>query len=142
VLLNIRKQSGTNTVEIANRLKEKLDGLKSGTPAGYRVEVVRDQSVFIEASVHTVKEHLVLGGALAAVVVYLFLANFRATVIAALSIPASIIATFAVIQYMGFTLNSITLLALTFGGGHRHRRCDRRHGEYLPLHRREKVHPL
>ena len=86
-------------------------------PKGYDVEVVRDQSVFIEASVDTVKEHLIIGGGLAAVVVFFFLANIRATVIAALSIPTSIIAAFAIVKYMGFTLNSLTLLALTLSVG-------------------------
>ena len=81
------------------------------------MEVVRDQSVFIETSIDTVKEHLIIGSILAAVVVFLFLANSRATVIAALSIPTSIIAAFAIVDYMGFTLNSITLLALTLSVG-------------------------
>ena len=117
VLLNIRKQSGTNTVEVADLLKERLESLRKAVPKDYRVEVVRDQSVFIEASVDTVKEHLMLGGGLAAIVVFFFLANVRATAIAALSIPASIIAAFAIILYMGFTLNSMTLLALTLSVG-------------------------
>ncbi|MCD4728902.1 MAG: efflux RND transporter permease subunit [Pirellulales bacterium] len=117
VQLNIRKQSGTNTVAMAHRLKERLEELKKLAPKDYRVEIVRDQSIFIEASVDTVKEHLVLGGLLAAVVVFLFLANFRATLISALSIPASIITAFAIIAYMGFTLNSMSLLALTLSVG-------------------------
>lgn len=117
VLLNIRKQSGMNTVEVARQLKERLESLRKTMPKGYSVVVARDQSIFIEAAVHTVEEHLLLGGALAAVVVFFFLANVRATVIAALSIPTSIIATFAIIHYMGFTLNSLTLLALTLSVG-------------------------
>ena len=118
VLLNIRKQSGTNTVDVANRAEGAARrAAASSLPKGYHVEVVRDQSVFIEASVDTVKEHLMIGGVLAAVVVFFFLANIRATVIAALSIPTSIIAAFAIINYMGFTLNSITLLALTLSVG-------------------------
>ena len=143
VLLNIRKQSGTNTVEVASLLKERLESnCGKLAPKGYRVEVVRDQSVFIEAAVDTVKEHLMLGGVLAAVVVFFFLANIRATVIAALSIPTSIIAAFAIVHYMGFTLNSITLLALDALGGHRDRRRDRGDGEHLPLHRGEEVFAL
>ncbi len=117
VLLNVRKQSGTNTVEVATALKERLESLRKTMPEGYDVQVVRDQSVFIEAAVETVEHHLLVGGALAAVIVFFFLANLRATVIAALSIPASIIATFAIINYMGFTLNSLTLLALTLAVG-------------------------
>jgi HAE1 family hydrophobic/amphiphilic exporter-1 len=117
VLLEIRKQSGTNTVEVARQLKERLDRLKQTKPPDYRVDVVRDQSVFIQASVDTVNEHLLVGGVLAAVVVFFFLANIRATIIAALSIPTSIVAAFAIVKYMGFTLNSMTLLALTLSVG-------------------------
>jgi hydrophobic/amphiphilic exporter-1 (mainly G- bacteria), HAE1 family len=117
VLLNIRKQSGTNTVEVAGLLKERLKELTKIAPQGYDVEIVRDQSVFIEAAVDTVKEHLIVGGILAAVIVFVFLTNIRATLIAALSIPTSIIAAFAVVKYMGFTLNSLTLLALTLSVG-------------------------
>jgi HAE1 family hydrophobic/amphiphilic exporter-1 len=117
VLVKIRKQSGTNTVAVATALKERLAELRKAMPKDYDVEISRDQSIFIEASVDTVKEHLVIGSALAAVVVFFFLANVRATLIAALSIPASIVAAFAIINYMGFTLNSLTLLALTLSVG-------------------------
>ncbi|HLA84857.1 MAG TPA: efflux RND transporter permease subunit [Thermoguttaceae bacterium] len=117
VLLNVRKQSGTNTVEVAETLKQRLGELRELAPKGYRVHVVRDQSVFIETSIDTVKEHLVVGSLLAAVVVFFFLSNARATLIAALAIPTSIIAAFAIVHLMGYTLNSITLLALTLSVG-------------------------
>lgn len=117
VLLNIRKQSGTNTVEVCHGLKERLHDLATLAPKGYRVDVVRDQSIFIETAVDTVKEHLVIGGFLAAVVVLFFLGNVQATVIAAIAIPTSIVSAFALVKYMGFTLNSITLLALTLSVG-------------------------
>ena len=105
---------------MANQLKERLEALENGRPKQYKdynIEVVRDQSVFIQAAVDTVEHHLIIGGALAAVIVFFFLANVRATVIAALSIPTSIVAAFAIVQYMGFTLNSLTLLALTLSVG-------------------------
>jgi HAE1 family hydrophobic/amphiphilic exporter-1 len=117
VLLNIRKQSGTNTVEIAKQIRDRLEDLKKIKPEGYDIQVVRDQSVFIEAATDAVKEHLVLGGFLAGIVVLFFLANLRATIIAALAIPTSIISTFAVMSYMGFTLNMLSLLALTLSVG-------------------------
>jgi len=117
VLMNLRKQSGTNTVAVADVVKERLEALKEIAPKGYRIEVVRDQSVFIQTAIDTVKEHLVIGGILAAVVVFFFLANGRATIIAALSIPTSIVAAFAIVNAMGYTLNSITLLALTLSVG-------------------------
>ena len=117
VMLSIRKQSGTNTVEVARLLKERLGELLKIAPKDHQIIIVRDQSVFIQASVDTVKEHLVLGGVLAAVVIYFFLANFHTTIISALAIPTSIVSAFAVVFYMGFTLNSITLLALALSVG-------------------------
>jgi HAE1 family hydrophobic/amphiphilic exporter-1 len=117
VLLQIRKQSGTNTVEIVNAVKERLADLEQRLPSGYRLRIVRDQGEFIEASINSVEEHLVVGSILAALVVLLFLGNFRSTIIAAISIPTSIIATFGLIWYMGFTLNMLTMLALTLAVG-------------------------
>jgi hydrophobic/amphiphilic exporter-1 (mainly G- bacteria), HAE1 family len=117
VLLQIRKQSGTNTVEVANNLKARLATVEQALLPGYSLRIVRDEADYIQASIHTVEEHLVVGSLLAAVVVLLFLGNVRSTVIAAISIPTSIIATFALIWYMGFTLNSLTMLALTLSVG-------------------------
>ncbi len=117
VLLTIRRQSGTNTVQVVDAVKERLADLKAVMPAGYDVRVVRDQSEFIKASIDTVEEHLVLGSMLAALVVLVFLWNWRSTVIAAIAIPTSIIATFGLIWYEGFTLNSMTMLALTLAVG-------------------------
>ena len=117
VLLQIRKQSGTNTVEIVNGVKERLAELQDSLPAGYQLRIVRDQGEFIEASIDSVEEHLVVGSVLAALVVLLFLGNLRSTLIAAISIPTSIIATFGLIWYMGFTLNMLTMLALTLSVG-------------------------
>ena len=117
VLLAIRRQSGTNTVQVVDAVRERLDEIKAVTPPGYQVVVVRDQSDFIRASIATVEEHLVLGAILAALVVLLFLWNWRSTLIAAVAIPTSIIATFGLMWYEGFTLNSITMLALTLAVG-------------------------
>jgi HAE1 family hydrophobic/amphiphilic exporter-1 len=117
VLLQIRKQSGTNTVEVVNNVKERLEDIRQALPAGYELRIVRDQAEFIEASFRSVQEHLIVGSFLAAFVVLLFLGNFRSTVIAAIAIPTSIIATFALIWYMGFTLNMLTMLALTLAVG-------------------------
>src|SRR6188508_2907348 len=117
VLLQIRKQSGTNTVEVANNVKQRLAELQGILPAGYQLRIVRDEAQFIEASIASVQEHLVVGSILAAIVVLLFLGNFRSTVIAAVSIPTSIVATFALVWYMGFTLNMLTMLALTLSVG-------------------------
>src|SRR5687768_4507679 len=117
VLLQIRKQSGTNTVEVANNVKQRLADLQGILPAGYQLRIVRDEAQFIEASIASVQEHLIVGSILAAIVVWLFLGNFRSTVIAAISIPTSIVATFSLVWYMGFTLNMLTMLALTLSVG-------------------------
>jgi HAE1 family hydrophobic/amphiphilic exporter-1 len=117
VILAIRRQSGTNTVAVVQGVKDRLAAIKTRLPAGYAMEIVRDESEYIRASVHTVQEHLVVGGFLAALVVLLFLRNWRSTLIAAIAIPASIVSTFGLMWAMGFTLNIITLLALTLAVG-------------------------
>ena len=117
VLLNIRRQSGTNTVEVVNGVKEQLKATEKTLPPGYKIRIVRDGAEFIEASIHNVEEHLIVGSILAALVVLLFLWNLRSTIISAIAIPTSIIATFGLIWYMGFTLNMMTMLALTLSVG-------------------------
>ena len=117
VILNVRKQSGTNTVEVVNTVKERLRDLKVRLPAGYSIDIARDQSEFIENAVGAVKEHLVLGAICAALIVFAFLGNARSTIIAAVAIPTSIVSTFGIMKAAGFTLNSITLLALTLAVG-------------------------
>ena len=94
VLLTIRRQSGTNTVQVVDAVKERLAEVKPLAAPGYELRVVRDLSEFIQASIDSVEEHLVVGSILAAVVVLVFLWNWRSTVIAAIAIPTSIIATF------------------------------------------------
>ena len=117
VVLNIRKQSGTNTIAVVKAVKERLVDVKPRLPKGYALDVARDQSEFIEHAVDAVKEHLALGGVLAALIVLAFLGNARSTVIAAVAIPTSIISTFGIMRAAGFTLNAITLLALTLAVG-------------------------
>jgi HAE1 family hydrophobic/amphiphilic exporter-1 len=117
VVMNIRKQSGTNTVAVINTLKSKLAELKTDLPPGWQMHVIRDQSDYIIAALNAVKEHLILGSIFAALIVLLFLRNLRSTLIAAVAIPSSIIATFAAMKYENFTLNVITLLALTLAVG-------------------------
>ena len=117
VLLNVRRQSGTNTVEVANNTKERIEEIKKALPPGYELRIVRDTSEFIEASIHNVEEHLIVGSILAALVVLLFLTNLRSTLISAIAIPTSIIATFGLVWFMGFTLDMLTMLALTLSVG-------------------------
>jgi HAE1 family hydrophobic/amphiphilic exporter-1 len=117
VVLSIRKQSGENTLAVADAVKQRMENVRKLLPAGYKVEVVRDNSAVIKTSADAVKSHLVEGSVLAAIVVLFFLGNLRATFIAALAIPTSIIATFGLMWAQGFTLNSITLLALALAVG-------------------------
>ncbi|MBK9156373.1 MAG: efflux RND transporter permease subunit [Chloracidobacterium sp.] len=113
VTLVVSKQSGQNTVAVAREIKERLAEIEPTLPAGYEMRIVGDNSIFIENSVAALEEHLVLGSIFASIVVFLFLWSFRSTFIAALAIPTSIISTFALMYAMGYTLNSITMLALT-----------------------------
>jgi HAE1 family hydrophobic/amphiphilic exporter-1 len=117
VLLQVRKQSGANTIAVIDAVKAKLKEVAPTLPSGYSTQITTDQSVFVRAALHAVQEHLILGSVLAAAVVLVFLLNWRSTLISALAIPASIISTFALIYFAGFTLNVITLLALTLAVG-------------------------
>ncbi len=117
LLLQVRRQSGTNTVDIVDAVKARLVELKKGLPAGYSLDVVRDQSIFILASFHAIREHLILGSILAALVVLLFMQNVRATIISAIAIPTSIISTFAAMDAAGISLNAPSMLGLTLSVG-------------------------
>lgn len=113
VSVAIRKQSGSNTIELINNVKTRMAEITPNLPSDFKVAKIRDQSEFIENSLHAIEEHLIIGGILAVLVVFLFLWNFRSTIIAALAIPTSIIASFAAIAWLGYSLNQMTMLALT-----------------------------
>lgn len=113
VTLVISKQSGQNTVAVADAVKERLEELKTTLPRDVKIQLVGDQTIFIKAALHSINLHLIEGSILAAIVVFVFLWSVRSTFIAAIAIPTSIIATFGLMAAMGFTLNQITMLALT-----------------------------
>jgi len=113
VTLIVSKQSGQNAVAVADAVKARLIELADTLPPGFKTEVVGDQSIFIKASIEAIQTHLIEGSILAAIVVFIFLWSFRSTLIAAVAIPTSLIATFGLMAAMGFTLNQITMLALT-----------------------------
>jgi HAE1 family hydrophobic/amphiphilic exporter-1 len=117
VAIDVLRQSGVNTVRVADDVKTKIDELRAQLPPGVQLQVVHDISDFIKASVHSLIEHLIFGSILASLVVWLFIRNWRAVLIAAVAIPASIIATFTLMRGMDFSLNNITLLALTLAVG-------------------------
>ncbi|MCL6566405.1 MAG: efflux RND transporter permease subunit [Acidobacteriia bacterium] len=117
VSVEIRRQSGMNTVRVADAVKQRIAELRRELPAGVELQIISDASVFIRASVNSLLEHLILGSILASLIVLLFIRNWRAVFIAALAIPTSIIATFTLMRAMDFTLNNMTLLALTLAVG-------------------------
>jgi HAE1 family hydrophobic/amphiphilic exporter-1 len=117
VSLSIRKQTGTNTVEVVDRVLARIERIQATLPSDIRVLPRRDQSVFIRKSFEEIQHHLIFGGILAAVVVFLFIRNWRVTLIAGLAIPISIIGTFAFMRPFGFTLNNMTMLALSLATG-------------------------
>ncbi|HYP15134.1 MAG TPA: efflux RND transporter permease subunit [Bryobacteraceae bacterium] len=112
VVLEIRKQAGTNTLQVIDDIKARITELQKALPPDFKISYTRDQSLFISDSFHAVQEHLVLGGLFAALIVFVFIRNWRSTLIAAVAIPTSIIATYTLMHAMGFTLNQITMLAL------------------------------
>ena len=112
VSLDVRRQSGGNTVAVIEGVKEKLKEVQAQLPGDVRLEVIRDQSRYIYEALHEINVHLVLGSILACLVVMAFMRNWRATIIAAVAIPTAVIATFGVMKALGFTLNSVTMLAL------------------------------
>jgi len=117
IALSVRKQSGTNTIAVVDLINFAVGELQPSLPAGYSVDVVRDNSLQIRTSASQVLEHLIVGAGLAALVVLLFLGSLRSTIIAAISIPVSIISTFGLMMIAGFTLNLMTLLALALAVG-------------------------
>jgi hydrophobic/amphiphilic exporter-1 (mainly G- bacteria), HAE1 family len=117
VSLVVQKQSGTNTVQVVDAIKARLETLKKALPSDIATEVIRDQSRFIKKSIEEVKFHLLLAGVLVSATILLFIRDWRTTLIATLAIPTSIIPTFLFMNYMGFTLNNITMLGLILAIG-------------------------
>jgi len=113
VTLTVSKQSGENTVATAEGLKARLREIQALLPKDLRFEIVNDQSLFIESALHSLEGHLIEGSILAALIIYIFLANIRTTLISAIAIPTSIVSTFALMAVMKLDLNQITMLALT-----------------------------
>src|SRR3954471_11603810 len=117
VQLDIRRAMGENTVAVIEGVRAKMVSIQRSLPKTVTLTWVRDDSKFIYASVASLEEHLIFGSLFAAVVVMCFIRNFRAVIIAALAIPASIISSFTLMNLMGFTLNNMTLLGITLAVG-------------------------
>lgn len=115
--LNLIKQSGSNTVDVAKQVNQQIAVLKKELPADISIIVAEDNSIFIKDSINDVLFDILYGGILAIIVIYLFLANMRATIISALALPSSIIASFIMMYALNFTLNVMSLLALSLAVG-------------------------
>jgi HAE1 family hydrophobic/amphiphilic exporter-1 len=111
--LVVRKKSGANTVKVAENIAEKVKYMRETLPAGIKIEVPSDNSVFIRGSFETLLHHLMIGSLWATIIVFFFLRNVRTTLISAIAIPTSIIGTFIFMQIMGFTLNMVSMLGLS-----------------------------
>jgi HAE1 family hydrophobic/amphiphilic exporter-1 len=117
VSLVVRKQSGSNAVKLIDAVKARMESLRPVLPEDFQLTVIRDQSIFIRRNLNEISFHLVLGMILVAGTVHLFLHDWRGTLIASVAIPASIVATFALMKAMDYTINNSTMLALTFAVG-------------------------
>ncbi len=117
ISMSIRKQSGSNTVTVVDRVMDRVERIQAALPSDINIRATRDQSRFIRKSFEEIQHHLIIGGLLAALVVLLFMRNWRVTMIAGLAIPISIIGTFAVMRAFGFSLNNMTMLALSLATG-------------------------
>ncbi|NWF97532.1 MAG: efflux RND transporter permease subunit [Nitrospirae bacterium] len=115
--LGIQKQSGTNTVETIDRIKKELVHIRSMLPAGMKLDISFDQSDFIKKSIREVQYHMIYGGILAILIVFIFLKDLRTTLISALAIPTSVISTFTLMNVFDFTFNNMTMLALSLSIG-------------------------
>jgi HAE1 family hydrophobic/amphiphilic exporter-1 len=116
VRLRITKQSGQNTVQIADSVRREVDKINQEIP-GIKLTVLDDSSIFIKRSIHAVQEHALIGGVLVMLIIFLFLRDFRATFIVFTSIPVSVIGTFALLYFAGYTLNTMTFGGLALGIG-------------------------
>ncbi|MBB5039033.1 efflux RND transporter permease subunit [Prosthecobacter dejongeii] len=117
ILLAVQRQPGANTVEVVDSIKKLLPSVNAQMPAAMELSVLIDRSQAIRESVHDVQLTLVLTIGLVIVVIFMFLRNFRATLIPSIAIPLSIVGTFAVMYLLGFSMNNISLMALTLSVG-------------------------
>jgi len=116
VRMQVTKQSGTNTVQIAEGVRAEIDRINREVP-GIKLTMFFDNAKFIERSIHAVQEHVMIGSVLVVLIIFLFLRNFRSTLIVCTSIPISVVGTFALLYFAGLTLNTMTFGGLALGVG-------------------------
>jgi multidrug efflux pump len=117
VIVNIQRQPGANVIEVVDRIKRQLPQLKASLPASIDMATLTDRTVTIRASVHDVQVELVFAVALVVLVIFLFLRNWRATLIPSVAVPLSLVGTFGVMYLAGFSINNLTLMALVVAAG-------------------------
>jgi multidrug efflux pump len=117
VILNIRRQPGANVIAVVDRIRELLPQLKNSLPAAVELQVLTDRTTTIRASVEDVEGELILAIVLVVAVIYVFLRNLRATIIPGIAVPLSLVGTFGVMYLCGFSINNLTLMALTIATG-------------------------
>jgi hydrophobic/amphiphilic exporter-1 (mainly G- bacteria), HAE1 family len=117
VILAVQRQPGSNTIEVVDAVKRVLPGFQRSLPAGVNLEVLYDRSLSIRDSIHDVQFTLVLAGGLVILVIFLFLRNLSTTIIPSLALPISVIGTFAVMHQLGYSLDNLSLMALTLSVG-------------------------
>jgi multidrug efflux pump len=117
VAVGVVRQSKANLVDVAEAVKKELPAIERALPPGVRLIAAFDGSIFVKRSIQEAEETLLIAGALVVMIIFIFLRNLRATVIPALAIPTSIVATFGVMYFLGFSINNLTLLALTLAIG-------------------------
>ena len=115
--VGVVRQSKANLVDVADSIRAALPEIQAALPAGVTITPSFDQSVFVKRSIQDAEETLIIAAILVVIIIFIFLRNLRATIIPALAIPASIVATFAIMYFMGFSINNFTLLALTIAIG-------------------------
>src|SRR5918995_1589456 len=116
VRLSVQKQSGTNTVQVAQNIRDEIERINIEMP-NIKLNVLDDSSVYISRSIHSVQEHALLGAGLVTLIIFLFLRSFRSTLIVCTSIPISVVGTFALLYFAGYTLNIMTFGGLALGIG-------------------------
>ena len=117
VAIGVIRQSKSNIIQVADEIREELPRIQESLPPGVSIKTAFDQSVFVKSSIREAEETLLIAALLVVVIIFLFLRNLRATIIPGLAIPTSIVAAFAIMYFLGFSINNFTLLALTLAIG-------------------------
>ncbi|MGV0953358.1 MAG: MdtB/MuxB family multidrug efflux RND transporter permease subunit [Fluviibacter sp.] len=117
VIVNVQRQPGANVIEVVDRIKTLMPQLQASLPAAAELKILTDRTITIRASVHDVQSELMLAIALVVMVIYLFLRSIPATIIPSVAVPLSLIGTFAIMYVAGFSINNLTLMALTIATG-------------------------